>query len=103
MVMTAGAGRGERLQKSAEQLKATDGGADDDLGTETEFYFPEERTQMRNHSSALESAKYLYGNREGVKDAFTTERTRFQRISVASYSSSHEATSPKSVTFRTRF
>lgn len=102
MVMTAGAGRGERLEKSAEQLKPTDG-ADDDLGTETEFYFPEERTPTRNHSSAFARAKNVYGSREGVKDAFTTERTRFQRISVASYSSSHDATSPKSVTFRTRF
>lgn len=99
--MTAGAGRVERLDKSAEQLH-TPADDDNDDGQEQELYFPEERTHMRNNIST----KYLHRNRVEAEDSssYTTERTRFQRISVAtSYTSSHEATSPKSVVFRTRF
>lgn len=102
MVMTAGAGRVERLDKSAEQLQ-TPADDDNDDGQETELYFPEERTHKRNNIST----KFVHRNRVGEAEdglSYTTERTRFQRISVAtSYTSSHEATSPKSVVFRTRF
>lgn len=101
--MTAGAGREDRLEKSAAEQP-------DDDDVETESFFPEERVHT-NDSSAAVVMKARYGQeyrqqpRPVQHEYTTTERTRFQRISVATYSSSsssHESTSPKSVLFRTR-
>lgn len=119
--MTAGAARGERLEKSTEQLQsepveedeAVVGGAYSD---ETEPLFPEGRVQTPQPMNVSLSPSPLPPLLKGVDYHFhklklrdeesnvasTTERIRFQRISSASYSS-HEATSPRNVLFRTRF
>lgn len=113
MVMTAGAARVERLEKSAEQLQsATDGGAvpadahvevtDEDEGyssEEAEAFFPEER--VRTAANISSGVTYFRRRAEvdwNVEPMGSGERKRFQRISVAT----HESTSPKSVIFRTR-
>lgn len=108
MVMTAGAARGERLEKSTEQLQLEEeeedviGAADDD---ETESFFPEERFPTPTNLSF--TAKNYHRKKYELDDeklfTSTTERTRFERISLKSYSAPHEATSQKSVLFRTRF
>lgn len=95
--MTAGAAREERLDKSAEQ---PDGG----VGVETEPFFPEERVLTNVSSSKLMRSDYYQPRFEHDASATTTtERSRFQKISVISYSSREASTSPKSVLFRTRF
>lgn len=86
MVMTAGAAREERLEQP-------DGG---EVGVETEPFFPEERI-LTNVSLGSDYKPRL------EHETTTTERSRFQKISVISYSSREASTSPKSVLFRTRF
>lgn len=121
MVMTAGAARGERLEKSAEQSQSEEVEEDESVvgggaySDETEPLFPEERVQTPQPMNVslspppllLKGADYYHFHKLKLRDeesevASTTERIRFQRISSASYSS-HEATSPRNVVFRTRF
>lgn len=122
--MTAGGARGERLDKSAEQLVDSRDVYSDDV-EEEEVVFPEERVQTKAMNVSKSAASFVKGgnyyhnylpkrNAMGGEvgkeeemftdyshSAATTERPRFQRISLASYSS-HEATSPNNVVFRTR-
>lgn len=94
--MTAGAARGERLEKSTEQLQ---------LEEEEESFFPEERfpTPTNLSFTAKNYHRKKYESDDEKLFTSTTERTRFERISLKSYSAPHEATSQKSVLFRTRF
>lgn len=118
--MTAGAARGDRLEKSSEQLPDAAAGdtltsheeGEGDYGVETEPFSPEERIQIKNSNSSLMGVNYFNyhdnwrrGDTESLGEgihshsATTTERSRFQRISLAS---PHEVrTLPRSVGFRT--
>ena len=118
MVMTAGAAREDRLEKSSEQLPDAAAGdtltsheeGEGDYGGETEPFSPKEPIQIKN--SSLTGVNYFNyhdnwrrGDTESLGEgsyshsATTTERSRFQRISLAS---PHEVrTLPRSVGFRT--
>lgn len=123
--MTAGAARGDRLEKSAERLQSDEDNANDDddgdsdvYGDETEVLFPEERVKT-NFSSATRTNVFRptktpllhhMGSDESEEEygfdpaASTTERSRFQRISFGLHSTSTRdaTTSPRNVVFRTR-